>query len=868
MSICNMNVTKRDGRIESISFDKITRRISSQCNDLSVNATEIAMKVISQIKNLITTTELDEYTSVICSSLITSNLDYGKLADRIIISNNHKNTLDSFSEKANVLYNYKNSQNKICPLITKELLDFINLNKDVIDNKIDYKKDYNFDFFGFKTLERNYLFKINGKVIERIQDMLMRVSLALHLNNLENGLKSYEYMSNKYFIHATPTLFNAGTGRPQLLSCFLLGLDDSIDSLFKVVSDCAKISKNSGGIGVDFDKIRSKNSYIRGTNGTSNGIIPFLKVFNETGKAVNQGGKRNGSIAVYLQPHHPDILEFLELRKNHGNEEERTRDLFLALWTSDLFMERVQSNLTWSLFNPDNCRELSDLYGDEYKKRYLEYESEKRFVKQLPARDIWSSIITSQIETGTPYILQKDHINRKSNQSNIGVIKSSNLCAEIVEYSSSEEYACCTLGSLGLPKFVKTNLDNDTLIIYSKDNCANCNLVKTLCKKYDLKYEVVLMNKKEERTKLYMDIDKLHDTVVDSMPQIFIKNPDEHLFYEKCNPDIMKYIGGFNELKSEISVYFDFEMLIEATKVLIDNLNRVIDLNYYPVPETDISNKKHRPLGLGVQGLADVFIKMSISFDSEEARKLNVEIFETIYYGALVKSNELAIQEGPYSTFKGSPLSEGKFQFDLWDVKPSDKYDWKELRKQIMEKGVRNSLLVALMPTASTSQILGNNECFEPYTNNIYNRRTMAGDFRIINKHLVMDLELLNLWNDEMKDLIIYHNGSIQNIEIIPIHIRNLYKTSWEIEQKALIQLSIDRGPFVDQTQSLNLFFEDPTPNDLTKALFFGWQNGLKTCSYYIRTQSKVEAQKFTIDPEKIKQIEEKYGFVCEGCSG
>jgi ribonucleoside-diphosphate reductase alpha subunit len=868
MNICNMNVTKRNGTIELVSFDKITRRINSQCYNLSVNATEIAMKVIGEIKDLITTTELDEHTATICSSLITSNLDYGKLADRIIISNNHKNTLDIFSEKADILYNYKDYHNKQCPLITKELLDFINLNKDTINNRIDYNRDYNFDFFGFKTLERNYLFKINGKVVERIQDMLMRVSLSLHMNDLESGLESYDYMSNKYFIHATPTLFNAGTKRPQLLSCFLLGLDDSIDSIFKVISDCAKISKNSGGIGVDIDKIRSKNSYIRGTNGTSNGIIPFLKVFNETAKAVNQGGKRNGSIAVYLQPHHPDILEFLDLRKNHGNEEERTRDLFLALWCSDLFMERVQSNLIWSLFNPDDCQELSDLYGDEYKKRYIEYESEGKFIKQLSARDIWSSIITSQIETGTPYILQKDHINRKSNQSNIGVIKSSNLCAEIVEYSSSEEYACCTLGSLGLPKFVKTNLDNETLIIYSKDNCANCNLVKILCKKYDLKFEVIMLNDKQKRNKIYMDIDTLYETTVDSMPQVFIKTINEELIDGEYNLETMKYIGGFNELKSEISVYFDFGMLIKATKVLINNLNRVIDLNYYPVPETKVSNKKHRPLGLGVQGLADVFIKMSMPFDSKEACELNKEIFEAIYYGALVKSNELAIKEGPYSTFEGSPLSVGKFQFDLWDVKPSDKYNWEDLRNKIMDKGVRNSLLVALMPTASTSQILGNNECFEPYTNNIYNRRTMAGDFRIINKHLVMDLELLNLWNDEMKDLIIHHNGSIQNIKIIPLDIRNLYKTAWEIEQKILIQLSIDRGPFIDQTQSMNLFFEDPSPNDLTKALFFGWKNGLKTCSYYMRTQSKAEAQKFTIDPEKIKQIEEKYGSVCEGCSG
>jgi ribonucleoside-diphosphate reductase alpha subunit len=863
MITCNMNVTKRDGRIEQISFDKITKRITEHCNNLTINTTEIAMKVIKEIKNNISTSELDEHTANICSALITYNLDYGILSDRIIISNNHKNTLNIFSEKAHILYNHSDLHSKHCPLITKELLDFIENNKTVINTTIDYTRDYNFDFFSFKTLEKNYLFKINGVIIERIQDMIMRVSLSLHIGDLDSAFESYKYMSNKYFIHATPTLFNAGTSRPQLLSCFLLGLDDSIDSIFKVVSDCAKISKNSGGIGVDFDKIRSSNSYIRGTNGTSNGIIPFLKVFNETAKAVNQGGKRPGSIAVYIQPHHPDILDFLELRKNHGNEDERTRDLFLALWVSDLFMERVQASETWSLFNPDDCSDLSDSYGDEYKALYIKYEAEKRYIKQLPAREIWSALITSQIETGTPYILQKDHINNKSNQKNIGVIKSSNLCAEIVEYSSSSEYACCTLASLGLPNFVKTSLDEETLIIYSKADCINCDNIKILCKKYNLKYEIHLMNEKQDRNKLYMDIDRLHEEVVDSMPQVFIKHLEHNTDLEH-----MKYIGGFQKLKDNINVYFDFENMIKATKVVVNNLNRIIDLNYYPVPETETSNSKHRPLGLGVQGLADVFIRMSIPFDSEEARVLNKNIFEAIYYGALVKSNELAVKDGVYSSFKGSPLSEGKFQFDLWNITPSDKYDWNTLRKTIMDTGVRNSLLIALMPTASTSQILGNNECFEPYTSNIYNRGTSAGSFRIINKHLVLDLELLNLWNIEMKDLIIHNDGSIQNIEAIPIHIRNLYKTSWEIDQKDLIQLSIDRGPFIDQTQSMNLFFEDPSPNDLTKALFFGWKNGLKTCSYYIRTQSKRGPQKFTIDPEKIKQIEEKYGSVCEGCSG
>ena len=914
MNICNMNVKKRDGRIEPVSFDKITKRINEQCYNLNINSTEVAMKVINQIKDGITTTELDEHTSNVCSSLIASNLDYGTLANRIIISNHHKNTLDSFLEKANILYNHKDLQKNHCPLITLELLNCINKNKDLIEKTINYKRDYNFDFFGFKTLERNYLFKINGRTIERIQDMIMRVSLSLHINNIENALKSYDFMSNKYFIHATPTLFNSGTNRPQLLSCFLLGLDDSIDSLFKVNSDCAKISKNSGGIGIDFDKIRSKNSYIRGNNGTSNGIIPFLKVYNQTALAVNQGGKRNGSIAVYLQPHHPDIIEFLELRKNHGNEEERARDLFTALWVSDLFMERVQKNETWSLFNPDDCRELTDSYGDEYKRLYIEYENKEKYIKQLPARDIWASIITSQIETGTPYILQKDHINNKSNQKNIGVIRSSNLCAEIVEHSSTDEYACCTLGSLGLPKFVKSNYDNKTLIIYSKNECDNCEILNILCKKYNLDFEIIKMNDKKEREKLYRNIDKFQDELVDSMPQIFIKNEDT------VDIEKMEYIGGLSNFKEKINIEFDFKNLFEATKVLTRNLNRVIDINYYPVKETEISNKKHRPLGLGVQGLADVFIQMGYSFESDEAKKLNIEIFETIYYASLESSMEISkereskiielkeiinklenlefeiesekefiikrkeeiendifvIEEeldrdnyfGTYSSYIGSPISEGKLQYDLWNVTPTSMYDWDKLKSEIKKYGVRNSLLVALMPTASTSQILGNNECFEPYTNNIYNRRTLAGDFRVINKNLIYDLQLLNLWNNDIKDLIIHYDGSIQDIEIIPKAIKNLYKTVWEIDQKKMIQLSIDRGPYIDQTQSLNLFFEDPTPNDITKALFFGWKNGLKTCSYYIRTQTKISAQKFTIDPDKIKRIEKKYGEICEGCSG
>ncbi len=875
MNICKMNVIKRNGKIEKVSFDKITKRIAEQCKNLSVDPIEIAAKVINEIKNNIKTTELDEHTAIICSSLITTDLEYGILADRIIISNNHKNTLDNFSDKTELFYNNTDIHNIHCPLITKELYDFIISNKDLINNKINYKRDYDYDYFSFKTLEKSYLFKINDSVVERIQDMFMRVSLSIHLNNLDKAFDCYEYISQKYFIHATPTLFNSGTKSPQLLSCFLLGLDDSIDSLFKVISDCAKISKNSGGIGVDFDKIRSKNSHIRGTNGKSNGIIPFLKVFNETAKAVNQGGKRNGSIAIYVQPHHPDLMDFLNLRKNHGDEDERARDLFLALWVSDLFMNRVRSKKMWSFFNPDLCNDLSDSYGEEYEKKYLEYESKNMYCKQLPAIDIWNAITTSQMETGTPYVLFKDNINRKSNQSNIGVIKSSNLCAEILEYSSSDEYACCTLASIGLPKFVETNYSDKNLIVFSKSECKNCKKLKNFFNRYEIKYQEVRLDKKKDRINLYKLIDQKNDTLIDEMPIVFNSNNIDSFEYND-NIDTIDFIGSYEDVKENMKISFNFEKLIKVVKILVNNLNNIIDLNYYPVPETELSNKRHRPLGIGVQGLADVFMKMKYPFDSLEAKDLNKEIFETIYYGSLEASMEIAKETEPYSTFKGSPLSEGKFQFDLWDIKPSDKYNWEELRQNIINYGVKNSLLVALMPTASTSQILGNNECFEPYTNNIYNRRTMAGDFRIINKHLIYDLIELDLWDEDMKNLIIYHNGSVQDIDIIPSNMKNLYKTVWEIQPKVLIDLSIDRGPFVDQTQSLNLFFYEPSSNDLTKALFYGWKNGLKTGCYYIRTQAKVAAQQMTINPDDIKKIENKFKErivethyePCEGCSG
>ena len=971
MNINRMNVIKRNGKIQKVSFDKITKRITEQCNNLSIDSIEIAMKVINEIKNNIKTTELDEHTAIICSSLITTDLEYGILANRIIISNNHKNTLNDFTDKIQLLYNYTDIHNKHSPIVTKELYDYVNLHKEKISEKIKYERDYDFDYFSFKTLEKSYLFKIDNAIIERIQDMFMRVSLSIHIDNIDNALECYEYISQKYFIHATPTLFNAGTSSPQLLSCFLLGLDDSIDSLFKVVSDCAKISKNSGGIGIDFDKIRSNDSHIRGTNGHSNGIIPFLKVFNETAKAVNQGGKRNGSIAVYLQPHHPDLLSFLNLRKNHGDEDERARDLFLALWVSDLFMKRVEQNGTWSFFNPDLCQDLSDSFGDEYEEKYLEYESKEMYCKQMSAREIWNAISVSQMETGTPYILYKDSINRKSNQSNIGVIKSSNLCAEIVEYSDSSEYACCTLASIGLPKLVSTNYDSTKFIVYSKHNCKNCKKLKNFFNKHNIKFQEVILDNKKDRVSLYQKIDEKYDIVINEMPIVFEQNVsnsgnvsnsvdeidimNRNIDTNSIDLDNYELLGNYNDVKSNIKISYNFEKLKNISGMLVKNLNNIIDFNYYPVPETEISNRKHRPIGIGVQGLADVFIKMGYSFDSLEAKDLNKQIFEAIYYGALESSmmlakareidmkalqlleNRLKFIEhefdmksmddllkavvdieyetakftkklnpirgeldrteflGTYSSYIGSPIYNGKLQCDLWENDVSnDLFDWTNLRGEIKKYGVRNSLLVALMPTASTSQILGNNECFEPYTNNIYNRRTMAGDFRIINKHLVYDLIELDLWNEDMKDLIIYHSGSVQNISIIPDHIKKLYKTVWEIEPKVLIDLSVDRGPFVDQTQSLNLFFYEPTSKDLTKALFYGWKKGLKTGSYYIRTQSKVSAQQMTINPDDIKKIEE--GFeqkmkdtngkvntsnngtkdelvetkyeVCEGCSG
>ncbi len=782
-------VIKRNGLKEEVSFDKVTRRIKKLCYGLSneVNPIMVAQKVCGQIYNNVSTIELDELAAQICTSLETNHLDYGVLASRIIVSNNHKCTSPSFSETIYILYNNKDKDGNKCPLIADDVYEIVMKNKDKLNAILNYEKDYLFDYFGFKTLEKSYLMKINGKIIERIQHMFLRVSIGIHKEDLRSAIISYELMSSKYFTHATPTLFNSGTRKGSLASCFLLGMEDSVQGIYKNISDCAMISAGAGGIGLTISKIRSKNTYIRGTNGVSNGIIPLCKVLNETARHINQSGKRQGSIAVYIEPHHPEIFEFLELKKNTGAETERARDLFLALWISDLFMKRVESNADWSLFDPDECKGLDVAYGEDFENLYQQYENNGKARKVVSARKLWNTILTSQIETGVPYILFKDSINKKSNHMNVGTITHSNLCSEITLYSDHKEYAVCTLASIAL-----------------------CN---------------------------------------------FVIEDDE-------NKDISKKTHRF-----------DFDKLIEVVSVAIRNLNKIIDINYYPVPETERSNKRMRPLGLGVQGLVETYFKMGFPFDSMEARQLNKQIFETIYYSAVKTSHKLALEEGPYSEFHGSPISKGQFQFDLWGIEAS-MYDWESLRNDVMRDGVRNSTLVALMPTASTSQILGNNECFEPITSNIYTRRTIAGDFIVINKYLVRDLIELNMWNVDMKNLIIAHNGSIQNIDGIPKEIKDMYKTVWEMKQKVLIDQAIERGPFICQTQSMNLFFEEPTQNTLTSALFYGWKNGLKTGSYYIRTKQKAQAQQFTIDPNlknnstitNNKEENNKYE-VCEMCS-
>lgn len=768
-----MFVVKRDGRKQAVKFDKITARIQKLCYGLDphVDATIVAVKVIEGLYDGVTTSELDNLAAEVAAMLTTQHPDYALLASRIAISNLQKNTNKSFSQTIHSLYHYvdvKTGRNS--PLISDEVFAIVQKNAEILDASIIYDRDFSYDYFGFKTLERSYLLKMDGRVVERPQHMLMRVSLGIHKEDLDAAIETYNFMSEKWFTHATPTLFNAGTPNPQMSSCFLLQMQhDSIDGIFDTLKSCAKISQSAGGIGLSIHNVRATGSYIRGTGGISNGIVPMLRVFNDTARYIDQGGgKRKGSFAVYLEPWHADIHTFLDLRKNTGKEEFRTRDLFTAVWVPDLFMKRVEENGLWSLFCPNEAPGLEECWGDDFDALYMRYEKEGRARKTIPAQELWFRILDSQIETGTPYILYKDACNRKSNQQNLGTIKGSNLCAEILEYTSPDEVAVCNLASIALPKFV-------------------------------------------------------------------------------------------------VNGKFDHQKLCVVAQAVTRNLNRIIDGNSYPVPEAKKSNLRHRPIGIGVQGLADVFILMKMPFESHEARRLNKEIFETIYYGAMTASKDLAKQEGPYATYAGSPVSQGIFQYDMWNVTPTPRWDWTLLKEEVAKYGVRNSLLVALMPTASTSQILGNNECFEAYTQNLYARRVLSGEFIVVNKYLLKDLVKLGLWNEEIKHKIISANGSIQQIQEIPEEVRQIYKTVWEIKQKAIIDMAADRGAFICQTQSLNLFVENPTYSKLTSMHFYAWKQGLKTGMYYLRTKAAAEAIKFTVK-QQIK-AEEACSLECVSCS-
>lgn len=786
-----MYVVKRDGRRESVKFDKITARIEKLCYGLDaryVDPIDVSKKVIDGLYDGVGTVELDKLTAETAAAMTTVHPDFAILAARIAVSNLHKETSKSFSNTMKRLYTYEDPvTGENAPLISRETYGVIKANAAKLDSTLIYDRDFNYDFFGFKTLERSYLLKTNGRITERPQHMLMRVALGIHGEDVESAIETYHLMSEKWFTHATPTLFNAGTPKPQMSSCFLLTMqEDSIDGIYDTLKQCALISQSAGGIGLSIHKIRAKGSYIKGTNGVSNGLVPMLRNFDMTARYVDQGGgKRKGSFAIYLEPWHADIFDFLDLKKNHGKEELRARDLFYAMWCSDLFMKRVEENAEWSLFCPSEAKGLADVYGEEFEKLYEKYEREGLARQTIKAQDLWFAILESQTETGTPYMLYKDHANRKSNQKNLGTIRSSNLCTEIMEYTAPDEVAVCNLASIALPKFV-------------------------------------------------------------------------------------------------IDGKFDHDKLYEITKVATKNLNKVIDRNYYPVEEAKNSNMRHRPIGLGVQGLADTFSLLRLPFESAEAQNLNEDIFETIYFAAMTASMEEAKKDGAYQTYEGSPVSKGIFQFDMWGVTPkSGRWNWTELKQQVKKNGVRNSLLVAPMPTASTSQILGNNECFEPYTSNIYTRRTLSGEFIVINKHLLKDLIELGLWNDEMKQKLIGANGSIQGFAEIPQNIKDLYKTVWEISQKKLIDMSADRGAFIDQSQSFNVHMQNPNFGKLTSMHFYAWKKGLKTGMYYLRTKAAADAIKFTIDKanqaQKVtaKSMEEQQAAIacsidnpddCEAC--
>jgi len=927
-----MIVIKRNGEKQDVSFDKIIWRLGSLCDMepkiKNIDHIKISQKVVSQIYSGISTSKLDELSAEICTGNITTHPNFGKLASRIIISNNHKLTSPSFSETIYQMYNNIDKHKKHNPLVSEEIYNLVMNNKQKLNSSINYYRDYDFDYFGFKTLEKAYLIKINDKTIERIQHLFLRVSLGIHKDDISKVLETYDYMSQKYFIHATPTLFHSSTYRPQMLSCFLLGMEDSVDGIYKCLRDCAKISKWAGGIGVWAHDIRAENSVIKSTNGKSNGLVPMLRVFNETARHINQSGKRQGSFAIYLETWHSDIYEFLEAKKNHGDENARARDLFYALWISDLFMQRVRDNGMWALMCPDKCRGLTKIYGEEFNKLYCKYERlDDHVFKRVKAQHLWEKILISQIETGTPYICYKDAANHKTNQQNIGTICSSNLCSEILEFSNHNQYACCTLASIGLPKYVEPyDYNNITeIILFGKESCKFCKYSKNYLNNLNVIYQYLDIEENQKNIE-FMYMLKPENTK-NTLPQIFVAYGD----------NTKDYIGGFSELITFFKPKYNFKELYKVAKIITYNLNKVIDINYYPVPETRYSNKLHRPIGIGVQGLADVYSLMRVSFDSPEAHQLNKEIFATIYYGSMEASMEIAKERnihlekiiklrgdfnkhkytraneyekciddiftwktgdnnkdlfckemekleneylpideelyiinendeiisiknlkyiGSYSSFEGSPLSQGKFQFDLWNQDPILKIDdfildWESLRENVLKFGVRNSLLIAPMPTASTSQILGNNECIEPLTSNIYSRNTIAGSFVVINQYLLNDLINIGIWSKDIKDEIILNSGSIQNINAIPDKLKSLYKISWDLSQKTLIDQAAERGIYVCQSQSLNLFLKDPDFSKLTSMHFYTWSKGLKTGIYYLRTKAAAKAQQFTIEPEK-----------------
>jgi ribonucleoside-diphosphate reductase alpha chain len=761
-----MFVVKRDGRRESVKFDKITARLNKLSYNLNtqyVDPVKVAQKVINGVYSGVNTSDLDDLAAREAAAMAINHPDYAILASRIAVSNLHKNTEKSFTKAMKALYEFVDPKTGLnASLIAQDVWEIIQNNAEKLDSTLIYDRDYSFDYFGFKTLEKSYLLRINGKVAERPQQLYLRVALGIHKDDIDAAIDTYNALSEGWYTHATPTLFNAGTPKPQMSSCFLLQIkEDSIEGIYDTLKQCAKISQSAGGIGLSIHKIRSKNSYIKGTNGTSNGIVPMLRVFNDTARYVDQGGgKRKGSFAIYLEPWHNDIFDFLDLRKNTGQEDLRTRDLFLALWVCDLFMKRVEEDDYWSLFCPNEAPGLPDCWGEEFEALYEKYEKEGKARNKIKARDLWTKIIEAQIETGTPYMLFKDAANRKSNQQNLGTIQSSNLCTEIMEYTAPDEVAVCNLASIALPKFINNN-------------------------------------------------------------------------------------------------HFDHEQLFKVTYNVTRNLNRIIDHNYYPIKEARYSNLRHRPIGIGVQGLADTFVLLRLPFDSPEAKQLNKDIFETIYYAALTCSKDLAKIEGTYETFKGSPLSKGIFQFDMWGVKPSNRWEWDVLREEVIKHGARNSLLLAPMPTASTAQILGNNECFEPFTSNMYLRRVLSGEFPVINKYLLKDLVALNLWNEDMKNKLLANNGSIQNIPEIPENIRQLYRTVWEIKQKDLVDMAADRGAFICQSQSLNIHMDQPTMPKISSMHFHAWKVGLKTGMYYLRTKAATDAVKFTVSLNYIKQAQE-----------